>query len=135
MTRYLSSSRGAASSPRLEGWSYARFSWFETAQERLLTMRTEGPSPFAWIERVAQAVANQVERQHHQEYREARPQRHPWRVGQEALRCIEHAAPGWGRRLLAEAEERQRRLGNDRCRNRKRRLHQKRRHDVRQNMN
>src|SRR3954464_4348135 len=62
-------------------------------------------SPFPWIERVAQAVADQVERQHHQENRQPRPDRHPRRVGEETLRGVEHAAPGWRGRLLAEAEE------------------------------
>ena len=40
----------------------------------------------ARIKRVAQAVADQVERQHHEKDRKPRPQRHPWRAGQETLR-------------------------------------------------
>src|SRR5205823_5273229 len=53
------------------------------------------------IERVAQAVADQIERQHYEENREPRPYRHPWRIGQETLRGVEHAAPGRRRRLLS----------------------------------
>ena len=59
-------------------------------------------SPLPWIKRIAQAVADQVERQHHKKNRQSRPNRHPRRVGQEALRGIEYAAPGGRGRLLAE---------------------------------
>ena len=49
-------------------------------------------SPLPRIERVAQAVADEVERQHHEEDRQSRPQRHPRRVGQEALRGVQEYA-------------------------------------------
>jgi hypothetical protein len=65
----------------------------------------EAPSSLPRIQRVAQAVADQVERQHHKEDREPRPDRHPGGIGQEALGDVQHAAPGWRRRLLTEAEE------------------------------
>ena len=56
--------------------------------------------------RIAQAIANQIERQHRDKNRQSRPHRHPRLVDQKALRRVEHAAPGWGRRLLAETEKR-----------------------------
>ncbi len=51
-------------------------------------------------------------------------------------RCaeLEHAAPGWGRRLLAEAKERERGLGDDGAGDGERRLYQERRHDVGQHV-
>src|SRR5207248_6993479 len=55
-----------------------------------------------------------------EEDRKPRPDRHPGRVGEEALRRIEHRAPGRRGRLLAEAEERKRGLRDNRGRNRKR---------------
>ena len=58
---------------------------------------------FARIERVAQPVAQKVEAQHHEEDRDARPHRHPGRLAQEVLGGVEHRAPTWRRRLLAEA--------------------------------
>src|SRR5205085_2253630 len=64
--------------------------------------RGEG-SPLPWVERVAQAVADEVERQHREEDRKPRPYRHPRRGGQKALRRIQHAAPGRRRRLLPQA--------------------------------
>jgi len=44
------------------------------------------------IQRVAQAVAQQVERKHQQEDRQARPDRHPRRPIEIVARCVEHAA-------------------------------------------
>ena len=97
-------------------------------------LRETGDLALARVERVAQAVAEQIERQHHEEDRKARPDRHPRRLGQEALRRVEHAAPGRRGRLLAEAEERQRGFGDDGGGDRQRRLHQQRRQDVRQDV-
>src|SRR4051794_71896 len=57
------------------------------------------------VQRIAQSVADQIERQHHQKNRKSRPNRHPWRVGEEALCGIEHAAPGGRRRLLTEPQK------------------------------
>src|SRR5215472_9521551 len=84
----------------------------------------------ARIEGVAQPVADQVERQHQTEYREPRPHRHPRRLAEEVAGDVQHAPPTRRRRLLAEAEKRQGRLGDDCSRDRKRRLHQDRRQDV-----
>src|SRR5687767_6951717 len=64
------------------------------------------------IERVAQPVAEQVERQHEDENRKPRPDRHPWRLLDVVLRGVEHAAPARRRRLLAEAEEREAGFGD-----------------------
>ncbi|PIT04739.1 hypothetical protein TSA1_31300 [Bradyrhizobium nitroreducens] len=47
---------------------------------------------------------------------------------------VEHAAPGRRRRLLAEAKEREGRLGDDGGGDRQRRLHQQRRQDVGQDV-
>ena len=57
----------------------------------------------------------------------ARPDRHPRRVVDEVLGGVQHAAPARRRRLLAEAEERQAGLGDDRRGDRQRRLHDQRR--------
>jgi peptide/nickel transport system permease protein len=54
---------------------------------------------------IAQPIAQEIERQNGQEDRNSRPDRHPGRAHQKALRGIEHAAPGRRRGLLAEAEE------------------------------
>src|SRR5262252_9674064 len=61
-------------------------------------------SNVARIERVAQSVAEQVERKHEQEDRQARPNGHPRRVVDVVLGAVEHAAPAGRGRLLAEAE-------------------------------
>src|SRR5438477_561956 len=71
------------------------------------------PSSRAWIERVAQAIAEQVERQHGEENCQSRPDGHPRRIDQKPLRRIEHTPPrrrGW---LLPKAEKGQSRLGNN----------------------
>ena len=65
------------------------------------------------VQRVAQAVAQHIERQDGEKDREARPDRHPRRVGQEALGGVEHRAPGRRRRLLAKPQERKAGLGDD----------------------
>ena len=62
------------------------------------------------------------------------PHRHPRRVLDVVLRGVEHAAPARRRRLLAEAEERQARLGDHRGGDRERGLHDQRRHDVGQDV-
>ena len=65
------------------------------------------------IEAVAQPVAEQVDRQHHQGDRDARDQRHPPGIGEPATSLRDHQAPGRGRRRDAGAEERERRFGDD----------------------
>ena len=83
------------------------------------------------VERASRkAVAEQVEGQHQQEDREPRPDRHPRRLVDVVLRGVEHAAPARRRRLLAQSEERQAGLGDDRRGDRERRLHDQRRDDV-----
>src|SRR6185437_16789538 len=89
---------------------------------------------FTRVERVAQSVADEIERKNAQENGNARPYRHPRCIRQESLRGIEHRSPGWIGRLLAQAKKGQRGLGDDGGRNRKRRLHQKGGHDIWQNM-
>src|SRR5438552_429185 len=78
----------------------------------------------ARIERVAQSIAEQVEGKNGEKNCQSRPHCHPRRIDQKALRGIEHAAPRRRGRLLAKAEEGQRRLGYDRGGDGKRRLHQ-----------
>src|SRR5262249_47303635 len=89
----------------------------------------------ARIERVAQAVADQVEGKNSKKNCKPRPNRHPGRIDEETLGGIEHAAPRRRGRLLAKAQKRQRRFGDDGGGDRERRLHQQRGQDVRQNMN
>src|SRR6478609_1074930 len=47
----------------------------------------------ARVECIAQAIADQVERQHREKNRKSRPDRHPGCVDQKTLRRIQHAAP------------------------------------------
>src|SRR6266850_184318 len=85
------------------------------------------------IQDVAQHVAEHVEGQDDREDRQARIKRHPWRLGQIALRGVQHAAPRRRRRLLAQAEERQAGLGDDRGGDRQARLDHERRQHVGKN--
>src|ERR1700720_2323868 len=57
------------------------------------------------IERVAQAVADEIERQHQQKNRQTRPYRHPRRVVDVVLGGVEHAAPRGSGRLLTEPQK------------------------------
>jgi hypothetical protein len=50
-------------------------------------------SPRSRIERVSQPIADEIERQHGQEDRQSRPDRHPRRIDEKSLRRIQHAAP------------------------------------------
>ena len=59
----------------------------------------------ARIERVAQAVTEQVEREHGDENRHAGPQRHPGGIGHEALGRVQHGAPGGSGWLQAQPQE------------------------------
>src|SRR5512138_3032204 len=83
------------------------------------------------IEDVAQPVPEHVEGQHDREDRQPGVERHPGRLRQIALRGVQHATPRRCRRLLAEAQERQARLGDDRGGHREARLDQERRQHVR----
>src|SRR4051794_10597972 len=56
------------------------------------------------IERVAQAVPEEVEARHGKRDREARRDREPGRAGEIDLRVVEHVAPARGRRLDAVTE-------------------------------
>src|SRR6516162_5254547 len=67
----------------------------------------------ARIERVAQAVADQVEGKNGKKNCKPRPNRHPGRIDEETLGGIEHAAPRRRGRLLTKAQKRQRRFGDD----------------------
>ena len=63
------------------------------------------PLSVPWVERVAQAVADEIERQHQQKNRQTGPYRHPRRVVDVVLGGVEHAAPRGRRRLLTEAQK------------------------------
>src|SRR5690606_10743415 len=65
------------------------------------------------VEGVADAVAEEVEGEHGDEDRRAGRDRHPPGVLEKVLAEGEHLPPAWGRRLHAEAEEREGRLGED----------------------
>src|SRR5688572_29491353 len=62
------------------------------------------------VDRVAQAVADQIQREHQDHDREAGEQRIPGRLEQEVARRREHRAPLWGRRLRSQPKEAERRL-------------------------
>src|SRR6266850_5776867 len=68
-----------------------------------------------WIERVAQPVADEVDRDHREEDEEPGEERDPRRLVHVGGRVVQHVAPrrrGW---LDAQAEERERALGDDRA--------------------
>src|SRR6185369_12474932 len=68
----------------------------------------------AWIERVAQAVAEEVEAEHGDEDGQAGEQRQPHVGLDERHVGFQVPAPARRRRLSAQAQERQRRLHDDR---------------------
>src|SRR6185312_14628209 len=72
------------------------------------------------VRRVAQSVAEEVERQDDQDDRHGGGQQ-PWRTGQHlhVLRVLQQDAPTDRRRTQAEAEEAQRRFADNHCRQRK----------------
>src|SRR5260221_70656 len=74
----------------------------------------------AWIERVAQPVAEEVERHDGEEDRAAGGQEHPGERREHALaaRGVQHVAPARGRGLDAHAEEAQEHLPEDEPRDR-----------------
>ena len=77
----------------------------------------------AGIEPVTQAVTQQVDRYHHEEYRQPRRQYHV-RGHQHIAGAIPyHTAPGGLRRLHPETKEREARLGDDHGGHAKGRLH------------
>jgi hypothetical protein len=63
------------------------------------------PLSMPGIERVAQAVADEIERQHQQKNGQTGPYRHPRCIVDVILGGIEHASPGRRRRLLAKAQK------------------------------
>src|SRR6202167_5612714 len=86
------------------------------------------------IERVAQSVAKQVETQNAERDRNARIERESGGVVEDVLGVGEHLAPRGLRRLRAEAEIRERRLGENGDRELNRRLHDQRGRNVGQDM-
>ena len=82
------------------------------------------------IEDVAQPVAEEVEAQHDDHDREAGEDRQPRADVDIGSRGAQHAAPGSLRRLRAEPEEAERRLGQDRDRQVDGDEHEQRRPDV-----
>src|SRR5436190_5200462 len=85
----------------------------------------------AWIERVAETVAEQVERQRGREDREPRPEHQP-RLSQVVLRPGREQVPPTGNVLVdAEPEKREARLQQDVLRNRQGRVDDDRRDEVR----
>src|SRR4051812_20016511 len=76
--------------------------------------RIEKRLALARVERVAQSVSQQIEREHEQEDRQPWPYRHPRRVVDVVLRGVQHAAPARRRWLLSETEERETRFGDHR---------------------
>src|ERR1700730_15504356 len=91
-------------------------------------------APGARVEGVAQAVAHEVDAEHAEHDGAGRRQEHPGRIAQEAPRFAHVAAPARLRRLRAEAEKAQRRLGHDRRGEDDGELDDDGRHDVAQQM-
>src|SRR2546430_13671526 len=65
------------------------------------------------VERVADGVADEVQYHHGDEQGGTRPEDDPGRLLQVAAARVDHAAPGGARRLDAEPQEGQGRLGED----------------------
>src|SRR5262249_24979982 len=86
------------------------------------------------VERVAQAVAEQIEPEHGDEDRQAGEERDPRVRLDERDVGLEIPAPTRRRRLRAEPKERKRRLHDDRRRDAERRRHDDRRQAVRQDV-
>src|SRR5947207_5298074 len=86
------------------------------------------------IEDVAQAVADQIEREHARHDRDARKHRDPRRGLEIGPALVQHVPPGWHRRLGREAEVAQRGLDQDRLGERDRPLHDERRAHVGQDV-
>src|SRR6267378_4821078 len=63
------------------------------------------PAPRLWIENVTQAIAEQVQAEHRQEYRKAGENREPRRRCDLVARFRQHAAPAWIGWADAEAKE------------------------------
>src|SRR5437762_5156298 len=70
----------------------------------------------AWIERIPQPVAGQIEPEHRDHDGDSRVNRNPWSELHIAAPGAEHRAPRWHRRLSAQAKEAERRLDQNRGR-------------------
>src|SRR5438045_6859728 len=68
----------------------------------------------ARVERVAKAVADEIDRYHREEDEEAREDRDPRRLPHVRGRVVQHVAPRRRGRLYPQPEERERALGDDR---------------------
>src|SRR2546428_9022184 len=77
------------------------------------TDKPPDPLPQAWVERVANPLAQEVVREDRDEDRESRVHGQPPADLDRVLALVEDVAPGRVRRLDAEPEERQARLGQD----------------------
>src|SRR6476661_8999104 len=85
-----------------------------TARLRIERTGSGTNPPLGRIERVAQSVAHEVDAEHDHHDRQAREHGQPPLLRVRLTAGDEHAERGC-RRLDAEAEERERRLGDDRC--------------------
>ena len=90
--------------------------------------------PQARIEQIPDPVAEQVEAEHRDHDRRAGKHRGPRGHLHEGAALGQHAAPGRRRRLGAHPEEAQRGFGEDGRRDAEARLHQHRRHRIRQDV-
>src|SRR5215212_3381342 len=88
----------------------------------------------AWVERVAEAVAEDVEREDGEHDREAGRERQPRRRGDPLLPRRDQRPPRRVRRLHAGAEERESGLGEDVVRDDQREEHEHARRDVREDL-
>src|SRR5213593_2128263 len=86
------------------------------------------------VERVADPVPEQVERQHGEQERGAGEREEPPRAVEDRRRLRDHLAPARLRRVDADAEERERRLEQDVLRDDERRVDDDRRHEIRQQL-
>src|SRR6266850_6822540 len=87
-----------------------------------------------WIERVAQAVADEVDRYHREEDEEPGEERDPRRLVHVRGRVVQHVAPRRRGRLDAQAEERERALSDDRATDTERTRDDDRRERVREDV-
>src|SRR4030095_12600893 len=116
-----------------------QFRHFGAVRARSITLsRTTDNSPNALaeprIERVADPLTQQVVREHRDEDRDSRIGREPPANLDGVLALVQDVAPGRVRRLHAEPEERQSRLGEDRGGNAERHRHEHRADGVGQDV-
>src|SRR5437868_4087071 len=102
--------------PRIVGapWQTSGSHTTKRPKSRTIEAILAPPSRQPGIERGAEPVAEEVEAQHGHEDRDAGREAEPGRDLEVLVALAQHRAPARGRRADPDAEERERRLGDDR---------------------